>query len=282
MAESAGLDVEALARQHPGRRLERADVEAAIRQAVTAPPVAGAAPAITAIPAPALDRRTPSHRQPAGSLRRLIAERMAFSAHTNAAVTLTTEADATELIRIRAGLKADPATDVTPSYNALFAALVARALAEMPYMNASWDGTEIVRWDTVNIGIAVDTDRGLVVPVLRDVQRKPPRTLAREMDELLSRAAQGKALPDELTGSTFTITNLGVYEIDAFTPIINPPECAVLGIGRLVDKVIPVGGAPAIRTCVVLSLTFDHRMVDGARDAGRHQRRRGRSGSPSA
>ncbi len=264
MAESAGLDVEALARQHPGRRLERADVEAAIRQAVTAPPAAGAAPPISTIPAPGSDRRIPSHRQPVSSLRRLIAERMAFSVHTNAAVTLTTEADATELARIRAGLKADPAIEVTPSYNALFAALVARALVEMPYMNASWDGAEIVLWDTVNIGIAVDTGRGLVVPVLRDVQGKPPRALAREMDDLLSRAAQGKALPDELTGSTFTITNLGVYEIDAFTPIINPPECAVLGIGRLVDKVIPFGGVPAIRTCVALSLTFDHRMVDGA------------------
>ena len=100
-------------------------------------------------------------------------------------------------------------------------------------------------------------------PVFHDVQDKPLADLAREMDERLARAREGKALPDELTGSTFTITNLGVYEIDAFTPIINPPEAAILGVGRLVDRIIPYAGQPTTRTLMALSLTFDHRLVDG-------------------
>jgi pyruvate dehydrogenase E2 component (dihydrolipoamide acetyltransferase) len=265
MAESAGLSLDALARQHPGRRLERADVEEAIRQKVSAVPSAPApAPVSWPAPSPAADHRAPGQRKPASSLRRLIAERMAHSAHTTAPVTLTTEADATELVKIREGLKADPGTEVPPSYNALFAALTARALVEHPYMNATLDGADVVTWGTVNLGIAVDTERGLVVPVLRDVQTRPVRALAQEMGDLLGRASQGKALPDELTGGTFTLTNLGAYDIDAFTPIINPPECAVLGIGRLVQKVVAVDGQPAVRTMVALSLTFDHRLVDGA------------------
>ncbi len=261
LAESAGLDVTTLARQHPGKRLDRADVEDAIRLAVGH---GAAAPTPTSTPVLSTDHRAPAQRQPASSLRRLIADRMAQSTQTTAAVTLTTEADATELVRIRQGLKADSRAEVVPSYNALFAALTARALVELPYMNASFDGADIVTWEAVHIGVAVDTERGLVVPVLRDAHRKPVRALAQEMADLLERAAAGRALPDELTGSTFTLTNLGAFEIDAFTPIINPPECAVLGIGRLTQKVVAVEGAPAVRTMVALSLTFDHRLVDGA------------------
>jgi pyruvate dehydrogenase E2 component (dihydrolipoamide acetyltransferase) len=151
-----------------------------------------------------------------------------------------------------------------PSYNVLIAKLVAAALMEHPHLNASLDGDELVYWNTVNIGIAVDTERGLVVPVVPDVQEKSIRQLAPAVNDLLSRAADGKALPDELTGGTFTITNLGYLDIDAFTPIINPPECAVLGVGRLLEKMVVVDGEPAIRTMVALSLTFDHRLVDGA------------------
>lgn len=250
MAEEAEVDISALAGRHPGKRLERSDIEGAIRQAVLAP--------MSAVGV------KPATRQPASSLRRLIAERMALSAHTTAAVTLTTEADATDLVRMREGLKADPRTEVAPGYSVLFVALVGRALAEHPYMNASLEGNDIVTWGTANIGVAVDTERGLVVPVVRDAQAKSVRVLTVEMNDLLARASQGKAVPDELKGGTFTITNLGIYEIDAFTPIINPPECAVLGVGRLVERIVPLEGQPAVRTMVALSLTFDHRLVDGA------------------
>jgi pyruvate dehydrogenase E2 component (dihydrolipoamide acetyltransferase) len=154
----------------------------------------------------------------------------------------------------------------------LLAILVSKALQEHPDLNATLEGNEIIYRGTVNIGIAVNTVRGLVVPVIRAVQSKNLATLVEEAADLLSRAAVGKALPDELSGGTFTITNLGAYEIDAFTPIINFPECAILGVGRLVPQVVPVGDQPAIRMMLALSLTFDHRVVDGAPAAAFLQR----------
>ena len=255
LASSAGLDSEALARRFPGQRVGRDEVEQVIREAISQ---ARQNPKLTA---PA--NQIPEKREHLGRLRSLIADRMAFSSRTTAPVTLTTEGDATELVRMRTALKDDPLTEDVPSYHALLAKLVARALVEHPVLNASIDGDEIIYWQSINIGIAVDTDRGLIVPVIRDAQTKSVHDLSQEMADLLLRAKAGKALPDELTGGTFTITNLGPFEIDAFTPIINSPECAVLGIGRLVDKYVVVDGHPAIRTMMALSLTFDHRLVDG-------------------
>lgn len=255
MARSAGLELEALARRFPGRRLGREEVETAIRESVRQ--------ARQGVGLPSGDAETPGRREPMGRLRAMIADRMALSSRSTAPVTLTTEADATELVRLRTAVKDDPQTVLVPSYNALLAKLVARALREHPALNASIDGDAIVYWDAVHIGTAVDTDRGLVVPVIRDVQARSLEDISRELAELLPRAKAGKALPDELTGSTFTITNLGQYEIDAFTPIINLPECAVLGVGRLVEKYVVVKGQPAVRTMLALSLTFDHRLVDG-------------------
>jgi pyruvate dehydrogenase E2 component (dihydrolipoamide acetyltransferase) len=199
-------------------------------------------------------------------VRRIIAERMAASAHTTAPLTLTTEADATELVRLRQQLKEDGREPV-PSYNDLLAKLVAQALMEHPMVNARFEGDAIVQAATANIGIAVDTDRGLLVPVLRDVQTKSVRQIARESASLIEKARSGRISPDDLHGGTFTITNLGMYEIDAFTPIINLPECAILGVGRIAAKQVvvdPEAERVAIRHMVFLSLTFDHRLVDGA------------------
>lgn len=275
LAEATGVDLAALARAHPGKRLEREDVEQALRQAT-----AGVAQ-VSAIPQPAaqtvagptqpawpldeIHRRLPARREPLGVLRRVVAERMAASAHTNAAVTLTTKADATELVRLREALKADGLVQPLPSYNVLLATLTARALAEHPLLNATLNGEEIIFWETVNLGIAVDTARGLVVPVLRDAGAKSLAQLAAEAEDLLNRAAAGKAQPDELAGGTFTLTNLGAQEIDFFTPVINPPQCAVLGVGRLNKEwIVGEGDQPVVRTVLPLSLTFDHRLVDGA------------------
>jgi pyruvate dehydrogenase E2 component (dihydrolipoamide acetyltransferase) len=203
---------------------------------------------------------------PISTVRRTIADRMATSAHTVAPVTLTTEADATELVRLRKQLK-DDGSQPAPSYNDLMARLVAQALLEHPMVNARFDGDTIVQAATANIGVAVDTDRGLLVPVLRDVQTKTLRQIARESAALVERARTGRISPDDLHGGTFTITNLGMYEIDAFTPIINLPECAILGVGRIVPKQVVVDAEAervAIRQMAFLSLTFDHRLVDGA------------------
>jgi pyruvate dehydrogenase E2 component (dihydrolipoamide acetyltransferase) len=122
----------------------------------------------------------------------------------------------------------------------------------------------------VNVGIAVDTERGLLVPVLRDAQSKPVRQVAREAADLAGRARAGRLEPDEFHGGTFTVTDLGMFDIDAFTPILRIPECAVLGVGRIVAKQVVMdaeAGQVAIRRMMALSLTFDRRLADGAKAA---------------
>jgi pyruvate dehydrogenase E2 component (dihydrolipoamide acetyltransferase) len=262
MADELGLELGLLAHLFPDKaRVEREDVQQAVRQLLERRPPAGLASAPTAGPAGAPGKAV-RRRAPLGSVRRRIAERMAHSAHTTAPVTLTAEVDATELVRLRETRKA-AAAPLVPSYNALFTKIIATTLAEHPALNASLVDDEIVLWESINVGCAVDTERGLVVPVVREVQSKTLAQLTEEMDGLLKRAAEGKAKPDELTGGTFTLTNLGAFGIDAFTPIINPPETAVLGVGRLAKKMVVVGDQPLMRTLCVLSLTFDHRLVDG-------------------
>jgi pyruvate dehydrogenase E2 component (dihydrolipoamide acetyltransferase) len=199
--------------------------------------------------------------------RRVIAQRMLESSQTTAPVTLTTEVDATELVTLREQLKQDnPGAQDIPTYTDLLAKICAHALVQHPALNARIEGGEIVTLAGVNVGIAVDTERGLLVPVVRAVESKSVRQIAAESRPLLERARAGKLPADEMRGGTFTITNLGMYEIDAFTPIINLPECAILGVGRIVAKPVVFGGAKEItvREMMFLSLTFDHRLVDGA------------------
>jgi pyruvate dehydrogenase E2 component (dihydrolipoamide acetyltransferase) len=253
-AQSLGVDLAQLAAQQPGRRIDRVDVEAAAQKAVPA--------AATVAPLPPGSEQ----RLPISPVRRVTAERMAASAHTTAPVTLTTEADATELVRLRQQLKED-GSQIVPSYNDLLVKLAAQALREHPQLNARFEGEAIVQSAAVNIGVAVDTERGLLVPVVRDVQAKSLRQVAEEAAALIEQARNGHARPDDLHGGTFTITNLGIYEIDAFTPIINLPECAVLGVGRIIAKQVVVDADAervAIRRMMFISLTFDHRLVDGA------------------
>ena len=205
----------------------------------------------------------------ASPVRRLIAERMSASARATAPVTLTTDADATELVRVRAGLRAEALAAGTPppSYTDCLVKLVAVALLEHPSLNASLDGERLVRHRAVHVGVAVDTPRGLLACVLRDVPDTPLRALAVESARLVGQARAGTLSPDALRGGTFTVSNLGAYEIDAFTPIVNLPECAILGVGRIVARAVVVdeaAGLIAARKMVALSLTFDHRVVDGA------------------
>lgn len=249
VAAELDVDLAVLATQYPDKRLTRRDVE----RAAAAEPT----------PSPTV------RREPMTRLRQVTAERMANSAHTTAPVTLTTEVDATELVRLRTQLKDEDsaATGQIPTYADLLTKLVSKVLTEHPALNSRLDGQDIVMGDSTHIGIAVDTDRGLLVPVLRYAGRKGLREIAEESADLIERTRDGRITADELSGSTFTITNLGMYEIDAFTPIINTPECAILGIGRIVPKQIVVdveAQRVAIRQMMFLSLTFDHRLVDGA------------------
>jgi pyruvate dehydrogenase E2 component (dihydrolipoamide acetyltransferase) len=200
--------------------------------------------------------------------RKIIAERMAASDHATAAVTLVTEADATDLVRAREQLKAAVTEEwgFSPGYNDLLGLIVSRTLGELRYMNArlSDDGAAIDHLPVVNLGMAVDTDRGLLVPVIRDADQMGLQAFGTEFRALVERARTGKASMDDLSGGTFTITNLGMYDIDAFTPIINLPEAAILGAGRIQPKAVIQGGEVVARQMWMLSLVFDHRLVDGA------------------
>ena len=189
-----------------------------------------------------------------------LAQRMHQSLQDMAQITLHTEADATELVALRNRLKhSQPVT-----YTDLFVKASALALRQHPQLNATLDGDIIKILPEINIGLAVALEDGLIVPVLRGADQLSPADLARVRVRLVKRARSNQLIPADLTGGTFTITNLGIYDIDAFTPIVNPPEAAILGIGRIVDKVVIYKDKIAQRSMITLSLSFDHRLVDGA------------------
>jgi len=242
VAEAARLDLASVAGSGAGGRIMRGDVEKAL-----------------------VSKPAPAAPLPLSGLRGIIAERLSQSWRERPQVTLTTEADATNLVAARQQLNAElAAAGEKISYNTLLMRLVARALAEHPEINAQLTETGLQTMPGINLGLAVDTERGLLVPVVRDVPAKSLRQINQEINSLAERAIKGRSLPDELSGGTFTITNLGAYEIDAFTPLINPPECAILGVGRIVSKPVGLNGQIVLRETLALSLSFDHRLVDGA------------------
>lgn len=240
-AVDLGIDWTELSGSGPGGRVVKADVLAA---AQISPETAVEVESLTVV-------------------RSIIARRMAESAFTAPHVTLFAEADATSLVEARIQFNAELAGTVKISYNAWLIAITARALGEHPHLNACLVGDEIHRYREINIALAVDTDRGLLVPVIRQADRLGLLTIQQTGDSLIQRALSGKSLPDDLTGGSFTITNLGMFEIDGFTPIINQPQAAILGVGRIVPKPIVIDSNVVVRQMMTLSLSFDHRLVDG-------------------
>jgi pyruvate dehydrogenase E2 component (dihydrolipoamide acetyltransferase) len=205
---------------------------------------------------------------PISSIRRTIAERLRHSLNTAAAVTLTTTADAQNLVSLRNQLKTGASDDTDcPSFADLFVRLTALALQSHPRLNSRWENNLILEIKEINIGIAIDTEAGLMAPVIRDVARLTLQEITRRIRDLIDRARKGKLHRKEMEGGTFTISNLGAFGIDAFTPIINWPECAVLGIGRIRRQPVVTEHGIEAREQVTLSLTFDHRIVDGAEAA---------------
>ena len=249
VALEAGLELSAI----PGSGLHgwimRQDVERAIDASRAKPAPPAELPAVL----------------PLSGLRAIIAERLSQSWRERPQVTLTTEADATNLVAARQQLNAELAVEGEKiSYNALLIKLTAQALHEQPHLNVQLTENGLQVMPVINIGLAMDSERGLLVPVVRDAWHKTIRQINQEIGVLADRALKGRSLPDDLVGGTLTITNLGAYEIDAFTPIINPPECAILGVGRIISKPVSLNGQIALREMISLSLSFDHRLVDGA------------------
>lgn len=192
--------------------------------------------------------------------RKVIAERMLRSVQTSAQLTLTTDARADALVAARE--RAAQRFDVT--YTDLLAWVAIQALKQHPAMNATLVGDRLRRHDEIHIGLAVAVPDGLLVPVIRDAGALSLEQLAERAREGAERARSNTSAPGELSGGTFSLTTLGAYEIDAFTPILNPPEVGILGIGRIREAIVPQDGQPAFGHMIALSLTFDHRAVDGA------------------
>lgn len=199
-------------------------------------------------------------RVPMSAMRRVIAKRMRESVDISPAVTYNMRVDTTALAALRRQLQASRKI----TYTDLLVAIAAKALLEHPLLNCSIEGNDLVLHQAVHIGVAVGLDSGLVVPVVRNAHRKGLSEISDEVRSLASAARDNTLTPADMTGGTFTITNLGMYGMESFSPIINQPEVAILGVNAIVDTPVAVGGEVVVKPLMNLSLTADHRAVDGA------------------
>jgi pyruvate dehydrogenase E2 component (dihydrolipoamide acetyltransferase) len=272
LAETEGLPLGAIKASGPRGLIVERDVRAhltGLNAAGQPPPSVQARPhdelptaeTTTAPLAPVAENR----RAPLTATRRTIAHRLQANQQTTTPVTLTRDVDATELVAVRERLLLDLSSqELRPTYTDFLIRIIARCLQRHPSFNATFDGEQLEIFDAVHMGLAVDTERGLLVPVLRHVEGQGLIALARQRSAMVRRALEGTLTADELSGGTFTLTNLGALGIDAFTPLLNPPQIAILGIGRIRPVAGPVGNTIGLRQAMFLSLTFDHRAVDGA------------------
>jgi pyruvate dehydrogenase E2 component (dihydrolipoamide acetyltransferase) len=253
MAREHHLSLASIPGTGPGGRIVKADILNALERAETERPgEPGAAEAILKEPAEII---------PVRGVRKVIFDNMYQSLNCSAQSTLHTEADAEGLLSLRKTL-ADSGADV--SFNAILTKIAAVALRIHPRINASVDGDVITIWKQVHVGIAMEASGALVVPVVRNPDVKSIRQIDSDIKALIAKARRNSLSPDDLANGTFTLSNLGFAEVDFFTPIIRPPESAVLGAGRIVRKSVVKDDrvVPGVR--IGLSLTFDHRIIDGA------------------
>ncbi|KMO96205.1 dihydrolipoamide acetyltransferase family protein [Streptomyces roseus] len=261
LARDNGVDLRGLRGSGPEGLILRADVEAALRAPEAPAPAPVGAPVAAAAAAV-------GERVPLKGLRGAVAEKLSRSRREIPDATCWVDADATELMAARAAMNAVGGPKI--SVLALLARICTAALAKYPELNSTVDlaANEIVRLPSVHLGFAAQTERGLVVPVVRDAQARGAESLSAEFARLTEVARSGKLAPADLTGGTFTLNNYGVFGVDGSTPIINHPEAAMLGVGRIMAKPWVHRGELAVRQVVQLSLTFDHRVCDGGTAGG--------------
>jgi pyruvate dehydrogenase E2 component (dihydrolipoamide acetyltransferase) len=267
LAAELGVDVSRVAGTGPGGRISREDVERAAREHAGAPASAAsngagqqAAPVATAVSVTPVAAKPRVRSLPMRGMRKTIAARMHQSLRETAQLTISTEADVSAAVELRGRLTRE--FDFT--YTDMLIHAAARALLRHTRMNSRLADDAIISIAEMNIGMAVALDEGLIVPVIRDADRKSLRAIASESSELADRARSGKLKIDDVSGGTFTITNLGGFGIDVFTPILNLGETGILGVGRIIEKPAIYRGEIARRSMLALSLTFDHRIIDGA------------------
>ena len=247
LARERGVDISRLQGSGPGGEILASDILAAETQAAAAP----------------------TGLESLGPVGRLMAERTTQSWTSVPHFFVVREVDVGKLVEAheRLGTAISPARQPRPTHTDLLAALVARVLGRHPRLNASWTGDGIRLNPDVNIAIAIAVEQGVVAAVIRKADIAELGNIALQRQELSERAKAGRLRPSDIAGATFTISNLGMYHVDAFSAIINPPQAAILAVGSIADRVVAVGGAPAVRPMMTLTLSCDHRVVDGARAA---------------
>jgi pyruvate dehydrogenase E2 component (dihydrolipoamide acetyltransferase) len=252
LAADLGVGLASVSGTGPHGAVVAADVEA----------VAAAGDGRTATVPPSLDGEPIA----VGSLWSRMAERMVASWQSAPHFFLARDVDASALVAWRDALRRRPGGEGV-THTDLLVRVVAAALAEHPRVNARWDGGTIVAPGAVNVGIAVALDDGLVVPVVHGADTLGVAQIAARRRAIVDAARAGRLRPGDVAGGTFTISNLGMYGVDAFAAVLNPPQAAILAVGRIAERVVAVDGAPAVRPMATLCLSLDHRVVDGARGA---------------
>src|SRR6266850_3372901 len=247
-AQELGVDMNAVRGTGPGGRINIEDVEAA-----------AAAPAVR--PAASAGNGTAEKREPLTRMRRAVADAMTRSVRDAPQFSISRDVDMTaaDAKRRAAGV----------SYTDVIVAAAATALRAHPRLRSRFDGDAVIVSEKIDVGLAVALDAGLIVPVVRDADRKTLAALREEREALETAVRSGRARADAFGGAAITVSNLGTFGVDRFTAIVNPPEASILAVGRVADRVIAVNGAPAVRPVVSLTLTVDHRVADGA-DAARY------------
>jgi pyruvate dehydrogenase E2 component (dihydrolipoamide acetyltransferase) len=262
MARSHGLNLAGIKGTGPGGRIVRDDILRNLKEKEAVAKKQGA------VPMP-VDKAFPGKETletiPISGIRRAIFDNMYMSLSQTAQLTLHTEACGEALTGLRDRLNKRLGKGETKvSYNAILVKIVATALRLHPKINASVEGDEIRVWQQIHIGVAMESEDALVVPVIRNPDLKSITEINQELNELIVKTRDNRLLPDDLANGTFTISNLGFADIDYFTPILRPPESALLGVGRIVEKPVIKDSQIIPETRVALSLTFDHRIIDGA------------------
>jgi pyruvate dehydrogenase E2 component (dihydrolipoamide acetyltransferase) len=257
MASDSGLDLQAVQGSGPGGRIIKRDIEAAVASGGTRQqPTAAAAP-VSRLALP------DSQDVPLTQIRKTIARRLAESIGPIPTFYLTAEFDMERVAEMRTAMAA-MGDEFKVSFNDIVLKAVATALSQHPEVNAHWLGDKIRYFNRVHLGMAVAIEEGLITPVIFDADRKRMSEISREARELAKRARERKLKPDEYTGSTFSVSNLGMFGIDQFTAIINPPEVGILAIGALEEKPVVIDSALTHRRRMRVTMSCDHRVVDGA------------------
>jgi pyruvate dehydrogenase E2 component (dihydrolipoamide acetyltransferase) len=258
LASERGLDLHSVQGSGPNGRIIKRDIEAAAAAGAVARPAAAAAPS-----GPVIPREGDFHDEPLTNIRKTIARRLGESIGPIPTFYLTAEFDLSRVMEMRKAM-AELGDQFKVSVNDVLLKATAVALSQHPEVNAHWLGDKIRYHNRVHLGMAVATDDGLIVPVIWDADRKRMSEISREAKELAKRARERKLRPEEFTGSTFSVSNLGMFGIDQFTAIINPPEAGILAIGTSEEKLVVVNGEAVVRNRVRVTMSCDHRIIDGA------------------